>query len=398
MAKSMERFDAIVIGGGVVGTSIACHLARLDAGRVLLVERGELGGGTTAQSSCIVRTHYSVPENVALARAALDVFADFQRYLDDDDADCGLNRCGLMLIAPKGERANALRTTLALQRKADVEAEEIDAASAHRIHPLLDLRDDPVIGWEPGAGYADAYMTLSAYARAARRCGAIVREGVTVTGLVRDGARVTGVETAKGKIAAGVVVSAQNMWSHEIAQWTGIAVPLTLSRHAVVSLESATPYTPDLPVVMDWAPPGGIYFRSYSGRQLMIGDTGDGEPLAAPDTRQGEVTLDHVAELGELLGRRVPAFAEAGLAHSWTGVYDVTPDWNPVLGPLPGIDGLHVAFGFSGHGFKLSPIVGRLVAQSALGLPTDLPLAPYSIERFAGGRLLVGGYGASVVS
>ena len=394
----MERFDAIVIGGGVVGTSIACHLARLHAGRVLLLERGELGGGTTAQSSCIVRTHYSVPENVALAQAALDVFADFPRYLDDEDADCGLNRCGLMLIAPEGERAEALRATLAVQRASGVAADEIGVDAARRIHPLLDLGDDPVIGWEPGAGYADAYMTLSAYVRAARKRGAVVREGVVVTGLLRDGARVTGVETAQGAIAAGVVVSAQNMWSREIAQWTGIDVPLALSRHAVVSLEGATPYTSDLPVVMDWVPPGGIYFRSYAGRQLMIGDTGDGEPLSAPDTRQGDVPLDHVAHLGEMLGRRVPSFADAGLAHSWTGVYDVTPDWNPVLGPLPGVEGLHVAFGFSGHGFKLSPIVGRLVAQSALGLPTDLPIEPYSIERFAKGRLLVGGYGASVVS
>jgi glycine/D-amino acid oxidase-like deaminating enzyme len=372
----MESFDAIVIGGGVIGTSIACHLARFGAGRVLLLERGELGSGTTAQSSCIVRTHYSVPQNVALAKAALDVFADFRRYLDDDDADCGLNRCGLMLIAPDGGRAAALRATLTIQRNAGVTAEEIGADTARRIHPLLDLCDDPVIGWEPGAGYADAYMTLSAYVRAARRHGAVVREGVTVSGLFREGARVKGVVTTNGTIGAGVVVSAQNMWSHEIAQWTGIAVPLTLSRHAVVSLESATPYTPNLPVVMDWVPPGGIYFRSYSGRQLMIGDTGEGEALAAPETRQGEITLDHVAQLGELLGRRVPAFAEAGLAHSWTGVYDTTPDWNPVLGPLPGIEGLQVAFGFSGHGFKLSPLVGRLVAQSALGLPTDLPLAP----------------------
>ena len=393
----MERFDAIVIGGGVIGTSITCHLARLGA-RVLLLERAEVGGGTTAQSSCIVRTHYSVPENVALARAALDVFADFAHYLDDEDADCGLNRCGLMLIAPQNERAAALRATLAVQRSAGVRAEEIAASEALRIHPLLDLDDDPVIGWEPGAGYADAYMTLSAYVRAARRRGAIVREGITVTGLVGDGVRVTGVETAHGTIAAGVVVSAQNMWSRELAQWIGVDVPLTLSRHAVVSLEGETPYTPNLPVVIDWVPEGGIYFRSYSGRQLMIGDTTDGEPLSAPDTRQGDVSLDHVAHLGEMVGRRVPAFADAGVAHSWTGVYDVTPDWNPVLGPVPGIDGLHVAFGFSGHGFKLSPIVGRLVAQSALGLPTDLPLAPYSIERFATGRLLVGGYGPSVVS
>jgi len=123
----MEHFDAIVIGGGVIGTSIACHLARFGAGRVLLLERGELGGGTGAQSSCIVRTHYSVSENVALARASLDIFANLRGYLDDPDADCGLNRCGLMLIAPPGDRAAALRATLALQRSQGIAASEIGA-------------------------------------------------------------------------------------------------------------------------------------------------------------------------------------------------------------------------------------------------------------------------------
>jgi glycine/D-amino acid oxidase-like deaminating enzyme len=382
----------------VIGASIACHLARFGAGRVLLLERGQLGGGTSAQSSCIVRTHYSVPENVALARAALDILADLPNYLDDGDAECGLNRCGLMLLAPPGERATALRGTLALQRGFGLSADEIGADEARRIHPLLAFDDDPVIGWEPGAGYADAHMTLSSYVRAARRHGAVMREGVTVTGLRRDGGRVTGVVTKDGPIGAGVVISAQNIWSRELATWVGIDLPLVPMRHAVITLEGAIRYTPDLPVVMDWIPPDGIYFRSYSGRQVLVGDTGDGERLALPDTTQADVSLDHVATLGEQLGRRMPAFAEAGLANCWTGVYDVTPDWNPVLGPLPGIDGLHVAFGFSGHGFKLSPMVGRIVAQSALGMTPDLPLTPYSIERFAGGRLLVGEYGASVVS
>src|SRR6185369_3007886 len=136
-----------------------------------------------------------------------------------------------------------------------------------------------------------------------------------------------------------------------------------LSRHRVMTLESSSPYHNRLPVVMDWTVPNGIYFRCYGGRQAMVGDT-----------------------------------ADAGLAASWTGIYDVTPDWNPVLGALPGIGGLHVAFGFSGHGFKLSPMIGRIVAQAALDLTPDLPLAPYSIERFARGNLLLGGYGASVVS
>jgi sarcosine oxidase subunit beta len=394
----MESYDAIVIGGGVIGTSIACHLARFGAGRVLLLERNQLGSGTTAQSSCVVRTHYSVPENIALAKAALAVFGDFARYLDDPDAECGFHRCGLMIVAPDTERANALRQTLAVERSLGIEAREVAVAEARRLHPLLSFDDIAAIGFEPDAGYADAYLTLSAFARAARRRGAVIREGVEVTGLLRDGSRVTGITTTRGSVAAGVVVSAQNIWSRELAAWTGITVPLTLSRHRVMTFAAQTRYARELPVVKDLASPGKLYFRGYGGGQVLVGEGNDGETITAPSTEQADVPLDCVAEIGEQLAHRVPSFADAGLAKSWTGVYDVTPDWNPVLGPLPGIDGLLVAFGFSGHGFKLSPIVGRILAQAALGLPTEVSLTPYSIERFAGGRLLHGRYGAGAVS
>jgi glycine/D-amino acid oxidase-like deaminating enzyme len=395
----MERFDVVVIGGGVVGVSIAYHLARLGCTRVLLLERDALGSGTTAQSSCILRTHYSVPENVALAQAGLAVFRNFPDYLEDPEADAGFNRCGLMLVAADGERATALRETLAVERSLGIDAREIPAADARRIHPLLHLDDIAAIGWEPDAGYADAYLTLTAFARNARRKGAVLREGVTVTGLLRDPhGRVTGVTTAGGDIAAGVVISAQNIWSGDLATWTGIEVPLLLSRHAVFTLDGPEPYTRRLPVLKDLASAGKLYLRSYGGKQLLVGDGNEGESMAHPDTEQADVPLDHVLDLGAQVAHRLPAFAEAGLAMSWTGVYDVTPDWNPVLGAVPGIEGLRVAFGFSGHGFKLSPVVGRLVAQDALGLPTDFPLAPYSITRFAGGRLLQGRYGAGAVS
>jgi len=394
----MERFDAIVIGGGVTGASIACHLALFGAGRVLLLERGTIGSGTTAQSSCIVRTHYSVAENAALAHASLAILRDLRGYLDDEDADCGLNPCGLMLLAPDGPRAAALRETLAVQRALGIDAQELTVTEARAIHPLLDLDDHPVIGWEPGAGYADAYLTLSAFVRAARRRGVTVREEVAVTGLLFDGPRVVGVATSHGPVAAAIVVSAQNIWSRELGAWTGVDIPLAMSRHAVMTFEAETPYGPKLPVVMDWTAGEPIYFRCYGGTQALVGDTGDGEPLATPDTEQADVSLEHIATIGESFGRRVPSFASAGFARAWTGVYDVTPDWNPILGPLPEIAGLYVAFGFSGHGFKLSPIVGRIVAQAALGLVPDFALGPYAIERFTQGRLLVGGYGASVVS
>ena len=395
----MQTFDALVIGGGVIGVSIAYHLSRLGCPRVLLLERGQLGGGTTAQSSCIIRTHYSVPQNVVLAQRGQAAFSDFAGYLEDPEADAGFNRCGLMIVAGEGARAAAMRETLAVERALGIDAQELTIDDARRLHPLLQLSDIAAVGWEPDAGYADAYLALTAFARNARRLGATLREGVEVTGLTRDGTgRITGVTTAQGAIAAGVVISAQNIWSRELAAWTGVALPLTLSRHAVFTLEAPVPYTRALPVLKDLASPGKLYMRGYGGAQLLVGDGNEGETIAAPDTEQADVPLDYVAEIGEQVAHRMPVFADAGLASSWTGVYDVTPDWNPVLGALPGIGGLQVAYGFSGHGFKLSPVIGRLLAQSALGLPTDIDLAPYSLSRFAAGELLAGRYGAGAVS
>ena len=131
---------------------------------------------------------------------------------------------------------------------------------------------------------------------------------------------------------------------------------------------------------------------------MLVSEGTAGETLAMPDNEPGEIALDYVAELGEQVAHRFPSFAQAGLASSWTGVYDVTPDWNPVLGAIPEVPGLIVGFGFSGHGFKLSPAVGRVLAQQALGLPTDVSLAPYALERFRGGHLLQGLYGQGAVS
>jgi sarcosine oxidase subunit beta len=153
-----------------------------------------------------------------------------------------------------------------------------------------------------------------------------------------------------------------------------------------------------MPVFKDLASPGMLYARSYGGRQMLVSEGLPGQALADLDDRQGEVSMDTVAEIGAQVAQRFPSYAEAGLASSWTGIYDVTPDWNPVLGPLPELPGLVVGYGFSGHGFKLSPAVGRVLAQAALGLPTDVSLAPYALERFRAGKWLVGRYGQGAVS
>jgi sarcosine oxidase subunit beta len=399
------RPDAIVIGAGVIGCSTAWHLAKLGVKRVLVLDRGAIASGTSAMSSGILRTHYSVPHNVELAARSWRFFERFAERLEDDEASAGLVRCGYLIAAPEGDQAEALRASLAAQAARGIDVHLLDAAQARERLPIAcfdDQRNAALVGFEPQAGYADATLTATSFARAARRLGVQFKEGVAVTGLAVEGSRVCGVHTAVGRIDAAVVVSAQNIWAHELEPWlaraTGIEIALVAERHRVLALAGPVPYTPAMPVFKDLASPGLFYARSVGRTQMLVSEGTPGEVLAAPDTTQGEVSLDQVAAIGAQVAERFPGWDGAALASSWTGVYDVTPDWNPVLGRIEGIEGLVVAFGFSGHGFKLAPAVGEVLAQAALGLPTAVSLEPYALERFRRGRLLVGRYGAGAVS
>jgi sarcosine oxidase subunit beta len=223
-------------------------------------------------------------------------------------------------------------------------------------------------------------------------------EGIEVERLLVTDGKVTGVDTSQGRFHSNTVISTQNIWATDIEKWTGIPTPVAAERHSVLALEGPQPYTFAMPVFKDLGSPGMLYCRSYGGSQMLVSEGIVGETLGLPDNDQGDIPLDYIVEVGEQVAQRFPSYATAGLASSWTGVYDVTPDWNPVLGRIPDVGGLVVGYGFSGHGFKLSPGVGRVLAQSALGLATDVPLDPYSLERFRTGRLLVGKYGLGAVS
>jgi sarcosine oxidase subunit beta len=394
----MASHDVIVIGAGVIGASVAWHLAALGAKKVLVLDRGQVGEGTSSQSSGILRTHYSVPSNVALARSSWTVFERFAEYLGDEEASAGLVKCGYLIAAPEGERLAALRASLDHQRASGIPVQLLDAAEAASLLPIARFDDAALIGFEPEAGFADAYLVASAFARGARRRGVQLRAGVEVQGLLREGDRVVGVRTAQGDFHAGTVVSAQNIWSAELEAWSGVPMLVKAERHRVLALQGEPAYTPAMPVFKDLGSPGMLYCRSYGGRQMLVSEGTAGEVLDAPDNQQGDVSMDVVAEIGAQVAERFPTYDTAGLASSWTGVYDVTPDWNPVLGLVPSLPGLVVAFGFSGHGFKLSPAVGRAIAKTVLGQSTEVPLAPYSIERFGRGELLTGLYGQGAVS
>lgn len=394
----MENFDAIVIGAGVIGSSVAYHLARLGCTKVLVLDRTQIGAGTTSQSSGILRTHYSVIENVKLAQASWRVFNDFANYLSDDDASAGLVKCGYLIAAPEGPMLSPLRAALEAQQAQGIEVNFLGQSEAHNLLPIARFDDAALIGYEPEAGFADAYLVATSFARAARRLGVKIIEGVEVHKLLLEGGRVAGVETSQGTFRAGTVISAQNIWARDIERWTGIASPVVAERHSVLALEGPEAYTFQMPVYKDLGSPGMLYCRSYGGKQMLVSEGIVGETLPTPDNEQGDISMDYMAEVGSQVAERFPSYETAGIASSWTGVYDVTPDWNPVLGRLPDVPGLVVGYGFSGHGFKLSPAVGLVLAQSALGLKTEVDIAPYALERFRTGSLLTGKYGLGAVS
>ncbi len=394
----MQSYDAIVIGAGVIGSSVAYHLARLGARQVLVLDRLQIGAGTSTQSSGILRTHYSVIENVELAKRSWSVFQDFAGYLGDEDASAGLVKCGYLICAPEGPKLEPLRQSLAGQERMGVEVRLLDRDAARELLPIAHFDDAALIGYEPEAGFADAYLVATGFARAARRLGVKIMEGVNVERLLVEGGKVVGVQTSQGTFHSNTVISTQNIWATDIEQWTGVPTPVKAERHAVLALEGPEAYSFRMPVFKDLGSPGMLYCRSYGGNQMLVSEGTVGETLAAPDNEQGDISMDYVVEVGAQVAERFPSFGEAGLASSWTGVYDVTPDWNPVLGRLPDVPGLVVGYGFSGHGFKLSPGVGLVLAQEALGLPTEVPLAPYAHERFRSGNLLTGRYGLGAVS
>lgn len=391
-------YDAIVVGAGVVGAATAYYLRRLGKLRVLVLERGPVCSGGTAKSCAIIRSHYSIPSNTQLTLKSIGIFTDFAAALEDADAHSGFINSGYLIVAGPGKWADGLRDNLAMQSGVGAETHAIDIAQAHELHPGLNLDGVEIVGYEPNSGYADPYMTTSSYVSAGRKLGVTVKTETPVVALINDGDRVVGVRTPDGDFSAATVVSAIGPWSQALLQTLGYDLRLDVSRHIVLTFRGDAAYAQTTPVVKDLTTGNKMYFRPASGGVVLTGTGDHGDPVTDPEAMDAQVSDDFVVLQGTQLANRMPAFSAAQLTASWIGPYDITPDWNPVLGPLPGVDGLHVAYGFSGHGFKLSPAVGHCLAQQILGRQPDVSLHPYRWSRFDEGDLLRGRFGEGSIS
>ncbi|MGE2834046.1 NAD(P)/FAD-dependent oxidoreductase [Mycobacterium sp. SMC-4] len=387
--------DVVIVGGGLEGCAAAWALAERGVTDVVVAERNTVGSGMTGKSSGIVRCHYGVSSLAAMAAVGLEVF---EAADDIFGTDIGFRQTGY--VVGVGEpNVDALRKSLAAQRAVGVDTEEMDKSEVAALWPYADLTPFAAFGWEARGGYGDAYQTAQAFSISARAAGARVRQGTAVAGLQVDGDRVTGVRLADGtEISAGTVVVATGAWSRPFLAPYGVDVPIRVVREQIVMIDPGIDEAAvgRLPVFSDLV--ALQYVRPEVGGEILFGNSDlpsygaidEADPddyLNRADDAFIDLTVDKV-------GTRFPGFAEASISSSYAGCYDVTPDWNPVISHTH-LDNLVVAAGFSGHGFKIAPAVGRLVADLVIdGYSRDprIPASDFRLTRFADGEPLVTPY------
>lgn len=378
--------EVVVVGGGLEGCATAWALTRRGITDITIVERDTVGSGGTGKSSGVVRCHYGVSSLAAMATRALEVFENAVDVLGED---VGFQQTGYVVgVGPSN--VAALRASMADQRAVGVRTEEISQAEVQELWPVADLTPFGAFAWEARGGYGDAYRTAQAFAAAARRAGVTLRQGTTVTEIVvSGGGRATGVRLADGSVlSADTVVLAAGPWSVPLLAAHGIDLPITVHREQIVLIDPGRDLGP-VPVFSDLV--SLQYVRPETGGEILFGnsDLAVLEP-ADPDAYSNRATETFIDMTVDKVGTRFPGLDQASIASTYAGCYDVTPDFNPVISTAP-VESLVVAAGFSGHGFKISPSVGTLVADLVVDGRSSVPEIPetdFRLTRFADGELL----------
>jgi sarcosine oxidase subunit beta len=371
----MRTAEIIVIGGGVVGVSIAYHLARRGARGVLLLEReAMLGTGSTGACAGGFRYQFSSEINVRLSQISIPALL---RFREEIGVPLTLNQDGYLFLLTREADVSAFRESLALQRRLTVPVEWLGPEEAAALVPALEVRDVLAATYGPADGIADPAGVTQGYAAGARRLGATIETGSEVREIRVEGGRVRGVRTAREVIAAPVVVNAAGPWAAPVARLAGLELPVRPSRRHVVTTRPFPGAPSRHTLVIDFA--STFYFHRESGGLLF------GMSREEPDGFDTSVDPDFVSRIVEVGLRRFPPLGEAALGRSWAGLYEMTPDAHPILGEAPDLPGFFLANGFSGHGFQHAPAVGLLLSEAILeGKATTLDIAPLGLARFAG--------------
>lgn len=374
--------DVVIVGGGIMGTSIAWQLASRGAGSVLLLERQTLAAGASGRTGALLRQHYSNIPEATLAKRSLEVFASWPEIVG---GDIGFDRAGVIVTVPTSPPYEAnidrLQRNVGMLRSIGTQIDVVTRRELQQIEPAATFDDVAAATFEPESGAVDAGAATRSMAQAAIRAGATIREGIHATRLIeRDGA-MTGVETDQGMVSTRCVVVANGASSTELCKTIGIELPIEALRVQVAVFQRPLGMAASHRIFVDTA--AGLFCRPFGpGRTLVGVGGGDQHDPVDPDRFDPRNDLAYPDLARSVMTKRFPAFAGASYLNGHACLYDMTPDGHPILGPI-GPDGLSLAAGFSGAGFKKGPAIGEDIADLILsGASSTVNLRPFRLERF----------------
>jgi sarcosine oxidase subunit beta len=369
----------VVIGAGAMGCSIAFHLARDGAGSVVVLDKGGICSGMTYRSGALVRLHYTNPHE---ARVALRAYEYFHHWDEIVGGDCGFQNTGFLFVVGHDD-VQRLTANVAMLRDLGVDTEIISARDVKEAQPFARVDEIGAAAYEPGSGYADPHKTTIAFADAARRHGAVFRTGCAVRAIRTRAGRVIGVDTEQGPIDADIVICAAGPWAPALLRTAGVDFSITPTLAEVVFFRRPPPTAMGHMVYIDRA--GGSYFRPAQGRMTFVGAGEGAGRLGDPDHLLDGNTPGQEEIARGRIAARIPSYTAAEYTYGHQGVYDTSEDGKAILDRAPGVDGLYLAGGFSGTGFKKSPAVGLLMSEMVLGKEPSVPVRPFRFSRFVEG-------------
>lgn len=387
--------DVVIIGGGITGTSSAFQLAQRGLS-VALVEKRFIGAGSTGKSSAIIRQHYSNETTARMAHYSLRVFQDFASAVG---GDAGFVRTGFAVLVGQQDRVG-LEENVAMQLRLGVRTQIISPHDLSELDPGIGDTQALAIAYEPESGYADPASTATSYADAARRAGAGVYQGVRVTNILMQGGRVSGAQTTDGVISAPAIVNCANAWAPQIGKMVGVDLPIQASRHQVATFQRPPSHAKPHLTAADFI--NQVYYRPEGAGLSLVGsiEAAEAERTVDPDHYNEAADYQFIEDAAQRIRNRYPYMEHALSRGGWSGIYGVSADWHPIIDEAPAGSGFFVAAGFSGHGFKLGPAVGVMVADmvTRASSPTEgLDRSLFRYLRFAENRPIRGKYEYSIV-
>jgi sarcosine oxidase subunit beta len=368
--------DFVVLGAGVMGTSIAFHLAKRNAGTIVILDKDHVGRGGSGRSSALVRMHYSFPAEVQMALISLHMFQNWQEIVG---APGDFRKTGFVRIVHQTE-TERLKRNVQMQRDLGANVEMVDQQQLRELEPDWNVDDVELAAYEPDSGYGDGSGVAGDFLEGARTLGATYISRTQATALVVEAGRVRGAVTDHGIIAASKVIVALGPWTRPLIQQAGFDLPIECEYHQVAILRNARDMKGGGPACIDSVT--ATYFRSDSSDKFLIGDFYGKRPID-PDHFPQSASDESLAEIIDRASRRIPKLERAEVMRGVTGVYDMTPDSRPLLGEIPGLEGAFVCAGFSGMGFKISPAIGLVMSELILdGAGKTVDISAFRPNRF----------------